>query len=263
MKLSTTDLIFFKENGYLIKRGILDEVLMARARERFWDYTPERFSKDKPSSWVGPIPPEEEEEKTAKEPNESRGFRLHYRTIGSEAWMVQLLAKDPTIWNMAEQMLGSDQIIEPKGIRGIYSTLPCGDHPPAPITCHTDAHPFHLGVVGYIDDVDPGGGGFTVWPGSHKQFYYAFTSQYCNEPTEEHPIIREYYNGQQPVDCYGGSGDIILWHHRLAHTGPPNTTRRIRRAVLYEFTKKDIEQTQLEPPQKDMWRDWSSEFDQL
>lgn len=88
---------FFKENGYLIKRGILDEVLMARTRERFWDYTPERFSKDKPSSWVGPIPPEEEEEKTAKEPNESRGFRLHYRTIGSEAWMVQLLAKDPTI----------------------------------------------------------------------------------------------------------------------------------------------------------------------
>ena len=57
MKLSTTDLIFFKENGYLIKRGILNEVLMAQARERFWDYTPERFSKDNPSSWVGPIPP--------------------------------------------------------------------------------------------------------------------------------------------------------------------------------------------------------------
>ena len=70
-------------------------------------------------------------------------------------------------------------------------------------------------------------------------------------------------NDQQPGDCYGGAGDIVLWHHRLAHTGPPNTTRRIRRAVLYEFTKKDIEQTQLEPPQKDMWRDWSPEFDQV
>ena len=263
MTLSTEDLRFFQENGYLIKRGVLDKVLMARARERFWDYTPERFSKSKPSSWVGPIRPEEEEEKTSTEPNESRGFRLHYRTIGSESWMVRLLAKDPAVWSMAEQMLGAGQLIEPTGIRGIYSTLPYGNHPPPPTTCHTDAHPFHLGVVGYIDDVAPGGGGFTVWSGSHKRFYYAFTSQYCNEPTEEHPIIREYYNGQQPVDCYGEAGDIVLWHHRLAHTGPPNTTWRIRRAVLYEFTKQDIEQTQLEPPQKNMWRDWSPEFGQV
>lgn len=118
MKLSTKDINFFKENGYLIKRGILDEVLMAQARERFWDYTPERFSKHKPSSWVGPIRPEEEE-KTGTEPNESRGFRLHYRTIGSESWMVCLLAKDPAVWSMAEQMLGVGQLNEPKRIRGI------------------------------------------------------------------------------------------------------------------------------------------------
>ena len=97
MTLSTEDLRFFQENGYLIKRGVLDKVLMARARERFWDYTPERFSKSKPSSWVGPIRPEEEEEKTSTEPNESRGFRLHYRTIGSESWMVRLLAKDSSV----------------------------------------------------------------------------------------------------------------------------------------------------------------------
>ena len=260
MKFSIEDLRFFKGNGYLIKRRVLDKVLMAQARERFWDYTPERFSKDKPSSWIGPIRPEEEEEKTATAPNESRGFRLHYRTIGSESWMVRLLAKDPAVWSMAEQMLGAGQLTDPKGIRGIYSTLPYGSHPLPSTTCHTDAHPFHLGIVGYIDDVAPGGGGFTVWPGSHKRFYYAFKSQYRNEPTEEHSVIREYYNGKQPVDCYGEAGDIVFWHHRLAHTGPPNTTRRIRRAVLYEFTKQDIEQAQLKPPQKNMWHDWSSQF---
>ena len=236
---------------------------MARARERFWDYTPARFSRYEPGTWIGPIRPEEEEKKTAAEPNESKGFRLHYRTIGSELWMVRLLAKDPAIWSVAEQMLGTGQVVEPKGIRGIYSTLPCGNHPVPPTTCHTDAHPFHLGVVGYIDDVSPGGGGFAIWPGSHLRFYYTFTSQYCNEPTEDHPIARDYYNGQQPVDCYGEAGDIVFWHHRLAHSGPPNTTGRIRRAVLYEFSKLDIEQTQLEPPQKNMWRDWSPEFGQI
>ena len=152
---------------------------------------------------------------------------------------------------------------QPEAIRGIYSTLPCGDHPVTAITCHTDAHPFHLGVVGYIDAVAPGGGGFAVWPGSHKKFYYTFTSQYRNEPTEENPVVREYYDRRPPVDCYGEAGDIVFWHHRLAHTGPPNTTGRIRRAVLYEFSKRDIGQTQLEPPQENMWRDWSSEFGQL
>ena len=40
----------------------------------------------------------------------------------------------------------------------------------------------------------------------------------------------------------------------------PNTSRQLRQAVLYDFLKQDIEQTQQEPPQKDMWRDWSDEM---
>ena len=40
----------------------------------------------------------------------------------------------------------------------------------------------------------------------------------------------------------------------------PNTSRQLRQAVLYDFRKKDIEQTQQEPPQKDMWRDWSGKM---
>ena len=63
MTLSTEDLRFFKENGYLIKRGVLDKAVMAQARESFWDYTPATFSRDDSSSWVGPIRPKEEEEK--------------------------------------------------------------------------------------------------------------------------------------------------------------------------------------------------------
>ena len=89
-------------------------------------------------------------------------------------------------------MLGTGQVMKPKGIRGIYSTSPCGNHPVPPTTCDTDTHPFHLGVVGYIDVVAPGDGGFAIWPGSHLRFYYTFTSQSCNEPTEDHPITRDY-----------------------------------------------------------------------
>ena len=34
----------------------------------------------------------------------------------------------------------------------------------------------------------------------------------------------------------------------------------LRQAVLYDFHKADMVQTQLEPPQQDMWRDWSGEI---
>ena len=54
-------------------------------------------------------------------------------------------------------------------VRGIYCTLPYGDRPEDNLSgVSVDAHPFHLGAVGYIDDVPPEGGGFTVWPRSHK-----------------------------------------------------------------------------------------------
>ena len=44
--------------------------------------------------------------------------------------------------------------------------------------------------MGYIDDVPPEGGGFMVWPGSHKSFYYDYKSQYKNEPTPQYDVDR-------------------------------------------------------------------------
>ena len=38
--LTTDEMRFFKRNGYLIKRGVLDPALMERARTRLWDGAP-------------------------------------------------------------------------------------------------------------------------------------------------------------------------------------------------------------------------------
>jgi len=40
MHLTIDQLRFFKENGYLIVRGVLDPDLMERARTRLWEYAP-------------------------------------------------------------------------------------------------------------------------------------------------------------------------------------------------------------------------------
>ena len=60
-----------------------------------------------------------------------------------------------------------------------------------------------------------------------------------------------------PVDCFGKAGDVVLWHHRLAHMAGHNYSGQIRQAVLFDFTKSDLDQCRLDPPQDDMWRDWS------
>jgi ectoine hydroxylase-related dioxygenase (phytanoyl-CoA dioxygenase family) len=157
---------------------------------------------------------------------------------------------------MAEQLLGEGMLEEPERIRGIYCILPEGDAPEKAYHCHVDRHPFHLGLVGYIDDVPPQGGGFSVWPGSHKKFYYDFHSQYQHQPNEQYENDIAYFSEQPYVDCYGKAGDIIFWHHRLGHSAGHNRSRQIRQAVLYDFKRKDLADRLDTPPQENMWQDW-------
>jgi hypothetical protein len=254
LKLSDDEIRFFQREGYLIKRGVLEADLMAQARDLLWANAPPSLKRDEPDSWAGPFPTEDENEDSK---DHRRGFRWNFREPGGEAWMVRLLATDPNVWRMAEQMLGEGTLTQPERIRGIYCTLPYGDAPERTTTCHVDAHPFHLGVVGYIDDVPPRGGGFTVWPRSHRTFYYDFHSQYKKEPIEgQHEKNVAFFNQQPYVECYGNAGDIVFWHHRIGHAAGHNRSGQIRQAVLYDFRKKDLEQTQEEPPCEDMWRDW-------
>ena len=256
MKLTANDIAFFKREGYLIKRGVLDPELTAMARDRLWDDPPPSLKRDDPDTWVGPVV---EEEESDDRNNYKKGFRWQYRAPGREEWMVQLLAKNPSIWAMAEQFLGKGQLTEPTGIRGIYCTLPYGDEPERPTGCHVDAHPFHLGVVGYIDEVPENGGGFCVWPGSHLEFYPTFVTRYKRDATDEYEKVRERLSEEAPVDCWGSAGDILFWHHRIGHMAGHNRSRQIRQAVLYDYVKTDVEATQDLPPLDDMWLDWSEE----
>ena len=58
-RLTRDEISFFKREGYLVKKGVLDPDLMARARERKWEGAPPSMKRDDPSTWFGPWPPEE------------------------------------------------------------------------------------------------------------------------------------------------------------------------------------------------------------
>ena len=251
-QLTAEEVAFFKEQGYVIKRGILDPELMTQAREALWAGAPAELRRDDPASWIGPFQEESEDKASVR-----REYTWKYRTPGSEAWMKELLPLNPSVWAIAEQLMGVGNLLVPERVRGIYCILPEGNLPERPYRFHVDQHPFHFGVVAYIDKVVPNGGGFAVWPGSHRRFYPAFETQHTFNPKPEAQAIVKAMQEEPHIDCHGDAGDVVFWHHRFAHSAGHNRSRNIRQAVLYDFRRKDLEQLQDIPPHADMWTDWA------
>ena len=270
MKLTVEEMRFFKREGYLIKRGVMDAALMARARQQIWDRATPSMQRDNPSTWVGPV---KEEEVVEDDQLLAKNYRWHNYAMGAQDWVIEMLATNARVFGMAEQLLGKCQVVVPESIRGIYCTLPYADHSIDHNDCHTDGHPFQLGIVGYIDDVEPGGGGFRVWPGSHRPLYHVFDSQYLNQPNAAYAETLKWVGRGESVDCYGAAGDVVFWHQRLGHMAGHNYSGNIRQAALYDFCSKALGDfwrkeliptpIMLEPPQANMWKDWSLELQAL
>ena len=158
-------------------------------------------------------------------------------------------------------MLGKNNFPEPSGVRGIYCTLPYGDVPRQPRHLHVDAHAFNFAVVGYIDHVPEDGGGFTVWPKSHRTFFFDYQTRYLKEPLPRMEKHREAFQSceENSYQTHGEPGDIVFWHHRIGHMASANYSRQIRKAVLYDFKLNDMPQLQEEPPGDDIWVDWTDD----
>jgi hypothetical protein len=90
--------------------------------------------------------------------------------------------------------------------------------------------------------------GFTIWPGSHKQVYYAHAEALNWTPTDEFPKVMERVRQEiQPVQMTGDIGDCVFTHHRIAHAAGSNTGKTIRLGVFTDYQK-------VRPPAPIVWR---------
>ena len=298
--LSSEQISFFKTNGYLLVSGAMDTALCARVREAMWQSLPagSGMRRDDPSTHVGPFRKKQE---SADSLHTRLGYRWLNRHLGVTQDVVDLIYSD-AICVMAQQLLGGSlrQVKingQPMGshgpawpggptdpahgvdaARGVYCTLPYGDKPREPDACHTDGHPFQLGVVGLLDDSPPDGGAFKVWPKSHQLLYPTFALRYDQPripfydhlPAAKGIVHTSAYLAEiqrlnahvKPVECWGAAGDIVLWHHRTAHMAGHNYTPVMRQAVLADFWTEDLDQLRTTDSQGDMWRDWSTAVQQ-
>ena len=292
--LEREQIAFFRTNGYLLVPGAMDTELCGRVRELMWSALPadSHLDRNDASSHVGPFP---EAERQTDSLHVRDGYRWLNRRLGVSREVIELIYSE-SVCGMAEQLLGTplrqavvdgtpmgsegpawpggptDPALGNEGARGVYCTLPYGDRPPEPDACHTDGHPFQLGVVGLIDDTPAGGGAFKVWPKSHRRLFRTFRLRY-DQPriphyphlpsfngivhTDEYIAAIEELNRQPPVECWGKAGDIVFWHHRLAHMAGHNHSDVIRQAVLADFWKPDLDEYRHRPVEEDMWQEWS------
>ena len=271
-RLTQEEISFFKREGYLFKRGVMDPELMARARERLWKGAPPRMKRDDPSTWMGPFRADEEDEGPG---NRRIGYMWKYCEPRSEEWIVRMSAADPTILGWTEQLLGEGEVELPERIRGIYCRLPMSEEPEEPIGCHCDAFaPDKLdtetvirlmaprvGFVGLIAPIPPSGGAFTVWPGTHRIVYDIFSNFEGRERIEvyKEQIIK--FRDRPRVESHGEAGDIFFWHNLLSHSAGRNRSEQIqlREAVLADYDRKKNKELEGQRPHEDMWHEWSKE----
>ncbi|WP_167837320.1 phytanoyl-CoA dioxygenase family protein [Halosimplex halophilum] len=120
---------------------------------------------------------------------------------------------------------------------------------------------FQLGAAVYFDDVGTRGGGFTVWPGSHRAAAAYFEDHALEtvggkpnnaqlpatgEESGEWDYDRRLHDQWDPYEVAGSAGTVVLWHGLLTHAAGINTGERVRIAGIERFAREDVEDVRRE-----------------
>lgn len=231
----------FGQQGYLVLEDAIDQELIEEGRELIWNEIPE--SPDNPEELVGvgsrtPDVPTEEPFMTIKRQLFEFGAELVGDSlVAPDSPHMQLALRYPRELRLSEHL-------DRKPTHGHLDGFGPGYKKTGQYSSWMVA-----GVV-YFDDVVSGGGGFTVWPGTHWVAADYFSNHALNTPG---------YGGPLPaIDDDGGwdrnhtisdqvrsrelnydAGTVILWHNKIYHTTGVNQSENIRMAGITRFSRED------------------------
>ena len=80
-------------------------------------------------------------------------------------------------------------------------------------------------VITYLQDVEPGSGGYTFYPTS-PQLLYPTSEQALNwvATDESKDVMDQVKINVQPIEFTGKAGDVVMFSETLLHTGTAKTT---------------------------------------
>lgn len=240
--LSIDDKHSFRENGYLLVNDALTERQVEAAADVLWDDM--ALDREDPASWInaGPI-----------------------RMSCASHTDIRATLFDSPLFEMAEELVGQGRIANSSpGPHMVYPTGKKNWEPPS--GGHLDGYytptngvpegtvgKFFLGITCYVNHVKPESGGFTLWPGTHKQ-----TEEYF----KSHSILsvqgggsRDVFDLPASIEITGPPGTAVIWHGRLMHSGSQNCGEEIRMALISRLKPKNMNDILFETPD-DMWQYW-------
>lgn len=288
--LSAAEAGFFLEHGFLVKPGLLDAESLASAMERVWKHLHDRVPledgaepprPDDPRSWNRPrwaaMPPADESGfYQGRQRIVHAGVTVKLHDLGDADFLLALVPNHPGVRRVARELLGDD-LRRSERTRGVYAVFPDRDAPAGRLGPHTDRVCQQLNACVYLEEVEPRGGGFTVYPGSHRIMFRAHRSEANWSPLPNfRDALRRVVREIRPVEFAGEAGTVVFWHGRTVHSAGLHSGDRIRWAVFADFTLnrevlspdehralgqyewfKDAKLFRDDPPAgENMWRAW-------
>ena len=227
----------FARNGFVVLRDAVDPRIVADARTAVAETVPEDLS-DFEALVAGP-----ERRNYWGDLDDTEPFgRLNRR-----------------LFSLAESLGGEETLRPPGEFAQVAVRYPDGEFASdaaRPTTVadgnpHVDGfesdgtfRPFTLGATTYLSDVNPRGGGLTVWPGSHLRVADFFAENEVGDFSNDDAA--SLVGDAEPFEVVGEAGTVVLWHSLLVHTGGIHLGRRPRVASFGRFVREDVEETKLD-----------------
>ena len=251
--LCRAEAAFFVAHGFLVKRGLVGEAAIDSALERIWahllDRVPQaggrRLRPDQPATWMDPrwaaTPPTPKAGPHAgRLRTEHRDATVKLHDLGGADFLLRLVPNNPALRVVATALLGD--LRPSRRARGVYAVFPkaaplSGD-PAQTLAPHTDQVCQQLNLCVYLDDVPPRGGGFTLYPGSHRAMFEAHRWHANWSPLPGYKeAVERVAAATRPLELVGAKGDAVFWHGRAVHSAGIHAGRNIRWAVFADFTQ--------------------------
>jgi len=241
--LTQQQIQFFKDNGFLILRGLIDQAVVAEWQEAIWAHL-------------------------GSDPNDPTTWKRDYVLEGLQLRDGTRLNQQDGMKQILEQ-LGAGTFVGGGGTPLIKWPEPeKSDEWALPEDGHIDGYgpggwsPFVIGATSYVYDVEHRGGGFTFWPKSHFSAWRYFLKnpeQVDGSFSDIEGFTWRWLldeSAEGPCEFIAKAGDVVLWHSYLYHTGSMNVSDRPRMAFFGRWGHRDKEDFKYEIP-KDLWKRWA------
>lgn len=240
--LSPAEIEHFKREGYIVKRRLLtDARVFEQIVEHLWANVPRDIvRRDDPATWLDAPHTRwtSDDADAVGLLTENGNWKMRSRGttgIGTEPFLVDELANHPNMLATVEAFLGEPPR-RTQRVRGIYAVFPCPPGAERRFGAHTDYQAAQLAAMVIVDDIAPQGGGFTLWPGSHRRMHphwdFVQGTQISDEKREGFRRARDaVLRDIVPVEFTGQAGDVVFWHPRAVHSAGINRTAESSPAV--------------------------------